>query len=225
MPFSHSVCRAILLLLIGICHIISGVLASKVYYSQTHGVYEAVAVICNFLTLLTLLAFVLHRWLCDGESGSLRSLITFSILWFLGAASGTILTIRSAQEDGQAFCLDFSLSSGACSLGLAMEILDWVSIFFAFFGMISAYVDKHSGAVKVTPRFPPNKAPSSAYPPQVPIDLRWDCDILYDCKKAAELRLSDKPIQYQKAAFGPEKSAGELPMNHTTYNHWTTVPV
>ncbi|KAH7915970.1 hypothetical protein BJ138DRAFT_759369 [Hygrophoropsis aurantiaca] len=171
MPFSLAHYRGLLQFLILVCHVGAVVISMLTFVAGTGGPFEAVAVISNILSFLILPIALLFKYINrHAEASNTRSLVTFGSLWLSSIIPAAVLTARATQDNRHGLCDDFA-QDGGCTLGFIVLVLSYMAAVFAIIGFIIAYIDKLPGAVKVTPRHVPNKAPSSHYHPRFPIDV------------------------------------------------------
>jgi len=99
----------------------------------------------------------------DEETSNVRNLGLFGFCGLLDLALAVSLTVHARQDGGVGLCNDFAKLTVPCiPAGLQLGVA-YASPIFAMIGIVISWIDKFPGAVKVTPRYPITKAPSSHF--------------------------------------------------------------
>jgi len=164
MTFPFALSRIIILFIIIIASATSLTLSAIAFHEKTGGAFQALAMSFAILTLLSILGCTCHQLANrDEEAGNVRNVGLFGFCGLLGFALAVSLTVHAAQDGGVGLCRDFAKAARPCVLAGVQLGLAYVSFVFGLIGCIIAWIDKLPGAVKVTPRYPITKAPSSHF--------------------------------------------------------------
>ncbi|KAI9566531.1 hypothetical protein HD554DRAFT_1124144 [Boletus coccyginus] len=133
--------------------------------NDTHILVFQVLTICfGILTLLTVIGCLCHQFASrDQEASNTRNLCLFGICGLLGFALAVSLTVHARQDGGMGICNDFANTGNPCVAGGVQLGMAYVSSAFGLIGFLISWIDKFPGAVKVMPRYPITKAPSSHF--------------------------------------------------------------
>ncbi|KAG1832725.1 hypothetical protein EV424DRAFT_1089124 [Suillus variegatus] len=187
MPFPFTLACRLLLLVIGICNVISIVILRPDIVARTAGPFEAVALASNIVALLVFL--ITFSFLCcrrHAESSNTRNIATFGTLWLSDVTSCVLLTIHARQNHATALCHDLS-QSGDCTMANVLLAIFYMASIFALVGLVLASCDKHPGITKVSPRYPITKAASSHFAAfQHPLDVELENAYPKSSSKKAE---------------------------------------
>ncbi|KAF8448072.1 hypothetical protein L210DRAFT_849203 [Boletus edulis BED1] len=181
MPFPFALSRMILLcecfesrydrlltvsptVFIVISNAISSVLSMISFHEKTGGVFQVLAICVNILSLLTPVISLCYQFARrDEEAGNTRNLCLFGICGLLGIALAASLTAHAGQDGGRGICNNFANAGNPCVHAGVQLGMAYVTPLLALIGCIVSWIDKFPGAVKVTPRYPITKAPSSHF--------------------------------------------------------------
>ncbi|KAF8553412.1 hypothetical protein OG21DRAFT_1497738 [Imleria badia] len=162
MPFPFALSRMILLFFIVITNAISAVLAAITFHEKTGGAFQALAICFDILSLLTVIGCLCYQCASrDEEVSNTRNLCLSGICGLFGIAAS--LTVHARQDGGMGICNDFANAGNPCVHAGAQICMAYVSPVLASVGFIISWIDKFPGAVKVMPRYPITKAPSSHF--------------------------------------------------------------
>lgn len=175
MPFPFALSRGLLLLAIGACNVTSIVILRPVIVGHTAGPFEVIAAVSSIAALLVFpitFAFLFFRR--HAEASNIRNLATFGALWLLDIIPCVLLTVHARRNNATALCHDLS-QTGDCTMANALLAVFYMSSIFALIGFVFAYIDKHPGITKVSPRYPVTKAASSRFAAfQYPLDVELE---------------------------------------------------
>ncbi|KAH0830480.1 hypothetical protein J3R83DRAFT_1929 [Lanmaoa asiatica] len=165
MPFPFALSRMILLFFIVITNVISSVLSAVAFHEKTGGAFQVLTICFGVLSLLTIPVISLcHQFASrDEEASNTRNVGLFGFCGLLGFALAVSLTVHSRQDNGVGLCNDFANAGNSCVPASVQLGMAYVSPALALIGFIISWIDKLPGAVKVTPRYPITKAPSSHF--------------------------------------------------------------
>ncbi|KAG6376049.1 hypothetical protein JVT61DRAFT_2017 [Boletus reticuloceps] len=154
----------ILLFFIVISNVISSVLSMISFHEKTGGVFQVLAICIDILSLLTVIGCLCYQFARrDEEAGNTRNLCLFGICGLLGIALAASLTAHAGQDGTRGICNDFANAGNPCVHAGVQLGMAYVTPLLALIGCIVSWIDKFPGAVKVTPRYPVTKAPSSHF--------------------------------------------------------------
>ncbi|KIJ69523.1 hypothetical protein HYDPIDRAFT_165041 [Hydnomerulius pinastri MD-312] len=153
-----------LLAAITVCNVTSIVVSTVSFKAGTAGPFVALAVIASLVAVLIILISLFYKYITrNEETSNTKNLVTFGTLWLMGVGLCVALTFHARQDGAKALCKDFAQAPNPCTLANVLLAMAYMSPIFALIGFIIAWNDKLPGAVKVTPRYAPNKAPSSQF--------------------------------------------------------------
>ncbi|OJA11990.1 hypothetical protein AZE42_04750 [Rhizopogon vesiculosus] len=173
MPFTFALFRGLLFLAIGICNVTSIVISVLAFVAKTGGPFEVLATTSSGLALLILPIMLMVMYCRRGEEASnTLNLVTFGALCLVNLVSSIGLTVHARHDPAADLCHDFS---GNCTLAHTLVAMSYLSVIFSLIGFIISHIDKYPGVVKVSPRYPITKAPSSRFAAlQYPLDVEMD---------------------------------------------------
>ncbi|KAN0075228.1 hypothetical protein V8E55_011251 [Tylopilus felleus] len=164
MPFPFALSRVVLLSFIIITNVISSVLAAIALHKKTGGAFQVLAICFDVLSLMTVIGCLCHQHVRrDQETSNMRNLCLFGVCGLLGFVLAMSLTVHARQGGGMGICNDFVHAGSPCVVAGVQLGMAYVSPVLALLGVIISWIDRFPGAVRVTPRYPITKAPSSHF--------------------------------------------------------------